>query len=185
MKRYTPLKRTGFKQRIFDPDKYKNVPGVINMYMGKSEMVYPIRSPLRKRSKSNGQMVILPGKTVMLWSLGKADDEFSVWIRKRDGKCLKCGSTENLTNSHFHGRSHKATRYHPDACDTFCVYCHAEWETEKKGEYRLWKINQLGQERLDALEALARTTVKQSDVIKEVMIFLLQPTITNLAEINI
>lgn len=148
-------------------------------------MIYPKKSPLRKRSRANGQIVLIEDRQMKLWSLGRADDEFSIWVRRRDGRCLKCGSTENLTNSHFHGRSHKATRYLPDACDTFCVYCHGEWETEKKGEYRLWKIEQLGQERFDALEALARTTVKQSDVIKEVMIFLLQPTINNLAEINI
>ena len=67
---------------------------------------------------------ILSKKTT-IWSTKKADIEFSKWIRKRDGKCMRCGTINNLTCSHFWVRQHSATRYNPDNCVAVCwMPCH-------------------------------------------------------------
>ena len=95
-----------------------------------------------KKTKS---IKILKGK---LWSSKKADTEFSRFIRNRDGKCIRCGKIEFLQCSHFWARANSATRYDPDNCDTLCYACHYGnihgWEYNKQGEYRDFKIKQLG-----------------------------------------
>lgn len=109
-----------------------------------------------------------------LWSLTKADQEFSKWIRKRDGKCVRCGSTEYLTCSHFWARQHKATRFDPENCVTLCwMPCHKyHWEKEKQGAYRDFMLSWLGEERYTALEARSKATYPQIDAIRGCMILL-------------
>lgn len=92
---------------------------------------------------------------------------FSQWIRSRDGqKCVRCGKQTNLTCSHFWSRIHSATRYDPDNCDALCwLPCHYTWEHEKQGEYRDFKLKQLGKKRYEALEKRARSVMKREDAI--------------------
>lgn len=102
-----------------------------------------------------------------LWTLGTADSAFSLFIRFRDKKCVRCGSTERrLTCSHFWGRTHNGTRFDPENCDALCwLPCHKEWEHEKQGGYRDFKVNQLGMARYQALEARARPVYPQRQAI--------------------
>lgn len=48
----------------------------------------------------------------------------------------------------------------PDNCDALCYGCHARWEGNKQGEYRDWKLQQLGVKVYDLLEKKARENVK-------------------------
>lgn len=131
---------------------------------------------LRKhRSPLNVFLVDIGDKKMPIWFEGSADKKMSSFIRKRDGKCLKCGRKDGLTHSHFFGRSNYSTRYEPDNGDTLCVWCHEEWETEKaegKGYYR-FKIRQLGKERFDILEALSTKIVSREKAIVRCMQLLL------------
>ena len=104
-----------------------------------------------------------------IWSSSKADIEFSKWIRNRDGKCLRCGSTENLTCSHFWSRRCSALRYEPDNCITLCAWkCHIfGWEKEKQGEYRDFMIQRLG---LTRYEELKRTFYQSKITRREAII---------------
>ena len=83
-----------------------------------------------------------------LWSFRTADDKFSQFIRKRDGKCQRCGSANNLQASHFWSKNHWATRYDPDNCITLCYPCHygngKGWEYDLQGEYREYMLKKLG-----------------------------------------
>lgn len=93
------------------------------------------------------------------WSSKYADKVFSDYIRKRDGKCMRCGRTENLTCSHYWGRSNSGTRYDPDNCDTLCwMPCHMGWEKQKQGDYMQFKLAQLGELKYNELEKRARGT---------------------------
>lgn len=93
-----------------------------------------------------------------------ADSKFSLWIRKRDGKCMRCGSTDKpLDNSHYWKRGDSGTRYDPENCDSACRECHTIWEKQKNNEYRDWKIRQLGIERYNMLEFNARTFMSRRD----------------------
>lgn len=119
------------------------------------------------------------------WGLKEADTQFSLWIRNRDGKCIRCGATKEtgaqLQNSHYWGRIRKNTRYDPENCDTLCATCHywgdskrgiIAWEEEKQGAYMRFKLEQLGKERFDALEVRAHTDTKNNIVIKQCQEFL-------------
>lgn len=90
-----------------------------------------------------------------IWTFKKADTKFSEYIRNRDGKCLRCGKTKFLQNSHFFSRIHYATRYDPDNCITLCYGCHygnqKGWEYDQAGEYRDFMIARLGVERYNKL----------------------------------
>lgn len=83
---------------------------------------------------------------IKIWSVEKADREFSLWLRAKVGKCEKCGTTEGLTNSHYIGRREYATRFDPDNCDVLCFSCHSIFEPRKQYEYRDWKIAKMGAE---------------------------------------
>lgn len=95
-------------------------------------------------------------KKKKIWTSSRADIEFSRWIRKRDGRCLRCGTTESLTNSHFWTRKNSALRYEPDNCITLCAWkCHIYgWEKEKQGAYRDFMIDRLGIERYEELKRI-------------------------------
>lgn len=111
-----------------------------------------------------------------LWSTKTADREFSQYIRGRDGRCIRCGKTDYLQCSHFWPRANSATRYDPENSDTLCYGCHygnaRGWEHSKQGEYRNFKITQLGKKRYDELEKKADSIVKRSDAILACMKFL-------------
>lgn len=101
----------------------------------------------------------------------KADEEFSKWIRERDGKCMRCGTKKNLTCSHFWPRQHKGTRYDPENCVAVCwMPCHKyHWEKEKQGEYMDFMIAWIGNEKYDALKKRAQSTYPLSNAIMDCM----------------
>lgn len=117
----------------------------------------------------------------MTWNtikLRPEDKIFSTYIRKRDGKCVYCGSSYNLQCSHYHGRRKESVRFDPENCDTLCAKCHKLLENEKgwtsgivDGKsvnlprfYTAFKIKQLGQQRFDALTARATKSEKKDKV---------------------
>jgi hypothetical protein len=110
-------------------------------------------------------------KKPLLWTLKKADIEFSKFIIQRDKVCKRCGRANHLTCSHFWARQHKGTRFDPENCDAVCwMPCHKYyWEKEKQGEYRDFKMKQLGAVKYKALEKRARTTYPQCNAIQDCM----------------
>jgi len=95
-----------------------------------------------------------------------ADSLFSNLIRERDNwTCQRCGKkyeppTNSLQCSHFWGRGNKGSRFLPENCDALCYGCHARWEGNKQGEYRDWKLQQLGEDGYARLEKRARESIK-------------------------
>jgi len=92
------------------------------------------------------------------WLWKRADSEFSLFIRRRDGMCQHplCPNRRRpqaeLECSHFFGRAMWVARYDPDNCIALCHGCHAKWEARKKTQYREYMIRRLGQKRFDQLE---------------------------------
>ena len=89
----------------------------------------------------------------------KAKVVSNAWIRRRDGRCVRCGKTKNLQCSHFWVDGRNSTRFNEENCDTLCYACHYGnldgWEYQKQGEYMQFKIKQLGTKRYKALERLS------------------------------
>lgn len=111
------------------------------------------------------------------------DALFSKMIRERDGnKCKFCPKKSPdyvMTNSHFWGRGHKATRFDTENCDTLCFLCHQANEGSKQGNYRTWKIKQLGKEKYEALERLHNTTKKYGEFEKKALMKILKEQYAN------
>lgn len=103
-----------------------------------------------------------------IWSSKRADKEFSIYIRSRDGKCLFCGSKEHLQVSHFWGRLNSAVRYSEENCITLCAGCHFFLENEKQGRYRDFMLKWLGKKRYNELEKKAHSFRKRSEALKEI-----------------
>jgi len=84
--------------------------------------------------------------------IDKADKVFSEFIRRRDGRCVKCESTGDgplgivgLQCSHYFGRRSESTRFDPENCDALCFGCHQIWGSDDREGYRAFKIKQLGE----------------------------------------
>jgi 5-methylcytosine-specific restriction endonuclease McrA len=65
-----------------------------------------------------------------------ADDVFSLYIRKRDGRCFTCGSYENLQCGHYIPRDCLELRYAEKNCNAQCVGCNVF----KKGNYTAYSL---------------------------------------------
>ncbi len=108
----------------------------------------------------------------------ESDSKFSEFIINRDKKCLRCGSTQMLTCSHFHGRSNWATRFEPLNCITLCIDCHHIWESKKTTDYLGFMMYYLGNEQFFVLERISKMNISKTDSL------LLAKNLFNKVEIN-
>lgn len=112
-----------------------------------------------------------------LWSMRNADKLFSDYIRQRDNwTCRICGGKFeekdiNLHNSHYYGRSKMSTRFDQDNCVALCFKCHQRVEKNKKGEYKEYMVQWLGEERLQLLEDKSKMLVNEKQAIENIMQF--------------
>ena len=129
------------------------------------------KTPWLKHSPRTPKVALSKRVKPLIWSMKQADEKFSRWVRKRDGRCARCGTTKNLTCSHFWARQHKATRYDPENCVAVCwMPCHKyHWEKEKQGDYRDFMLKRLGKKGYDNLEKKARSIKPLSDAIVDCM----------------
>ena len=104
----------------------------------------------------------------MNFKTDKADELFSLYIRKRDkNTCVRCHrifaeGERGLSCAHYFGRGKESTRFDPENCDAMCYPgCHLYWQNEARDEYTEFKIKQLGQKRYDLLVLRAHTTKKK------------------------
>lgn len=68
----------------------------------------------------------------------KCDSVFSLIIRARDGKCLKCGTTRYLQCAHIINRGNMAHRWDGKSAITFCYGCHIHWWHKQPLEAHDW-----------------------------------------------
>lgn len=128
-------------------------------------------------------------KKPKIWSSDKADKEFSLYIRQRDGRCQypSCHVYElkQLQCSHYIERRHSATRYDPENCISLCWKHHfldklvgfeyAKQQHEEHGfdgRYTQFMQGWLGYERFVALIRRGRTSKTRSKAIIDCMVLL-------------
>lgn len=91
----------------------------------------------------------------------KADKAFSLFIRARDKKCVRCLRAGDLDKrglpilglqcSHFFGRAKESVRFDQFNADSLCMGCHQYWGSTDREAYRDFKVKQLGQKQFDFL----------------------------------
>lgn len=104
---------------------------------------------------------------IIPWPIKKADQIFSELIRIRDTKCVLC-SKPSTDCSHFYERAKSSVRFHPLNCDGVCRQCHQFWHANRK-EYKIFKLNQIGEKDYMALQRLSTIIMKQDIAITNFM----------------
>lgn len=91
------------------------------------------------------------------------DKLFSEYIRKRDGRCLRCGKRENLQCSHIASRRHKAGRWNEWNAIALCPACHLFWWHKEPVEAAKWLESCLPLHYNESLK-VKNTVVKNQDI---------------------
>ena len=101
----------------------------------------------------------------------KLDKAFSRHIRDRDtsgvgrhagyGDCVTCGAYRVLQASHFIPRQYLAVRWDERNVHGACAYCNC-WQHGNLINYTLYMQNRYGQDVVEELMRLKRTTVKMT-----------------------
>lgn len=100
--------------------------------------------------------------------LKEADRLFSLFIRQRDGRCLRCGKTDTtLQCHHLISRTYRKTRFDPRNGATVCFGCH-KYLTHRPLDNEDFAIALVGDETWQELRSIARDTSYKVDL-KEVL----------------
>lgn len=97
----------------------------------------------------------------------KLDDLHSKYIKARDKKCVTCGSTSYLQNSHRISRRHYATRWCDINCNTQCAKCHLSWHGGFVSAYNSYIETKHGEGTLEELERRGRLTASECNLKKD------------------
>lgn len=106
--------------------------------------------------------------------VAKLDARFSEYIKKRDRRCVICGSTSGLQTSHYYGKgAHYSTRWDEINSHAFCAGCHLRHHNRDPEMYRDWMHERYGEETMDALRLRANIIRKftDSDIAELVKLF--------------
>lgn len=103
----------------------------------------------------------------------KLDQVFSEYIKRRDERCVTCGTTENLQCSHYMGRrAHGGygVRFNPKNCYAQCSGCHFHFHNSSPEPLRQYIVNMHGEETIAELEELAHNPPRLTNTMIEEMI---------------
>lgn len=82
----------------------------------------------------------------------KVDEVFSKWIRCRDGRCLKCGTQNNLQCAHVFSRTARSVRWFENNAITLCYKCHMFWAHKNPIEFTEFIKSHLGTRKFNELK---------------------------------
>lgn len=80
------------------------------------------------------------------------DKVFSLWIRHRDQRCLKCGIKENLQCAHIFSRTARSVRWDPLNAITLCYRDHLYWAHKNPIEFTEFIQHHLGEKNYSLLK---------------------------------
>lgn len=94
-----------------------------------------------------------------------ADKLMSLFIRQTVGMCERCGSKENLQDSHIITRAKQPTRWVRLNHQCLCYRCHIHWfhKGSDPVEVARWVISKIGMETYEQLKILSESGDKPSD----------------------
>src|SRR3990167_7578217 len=80
------------------------------------------------------------------------DRVFSLYIRNRDKRCLKCGTKENLQCAHIFSRTARSVRWNALNALTLCYKCHLFWAHKNPIEFTEFVKHYLGEQDFASLK---------------------------------
>ena len=103
-----------------------------------------------------------PEENSRRWLVSKLDRLVSVIVRKRDRRCVTCGSSRGLQCSHFYSRRHLAIRFDLRNCHAMCAGCNRR-HNSAPAPYLAFMLERYGAEVVAELDMLRGSLRKVSD----------------------
>jgi len=66
------------------------------------------------------------------WLVAELDRLTSLIVRRRDKRCVTCGSTQGLQCSHFYSRRYLSVRFDLRNCNAMCVRCNRRHNKDRR-----------------------------------------------------
>jgi hypothetical protein len=74
------------------------------------------------------------------WLIAELDRLTSIIVRKRDKRCVTCGSVQSLQCSHFYSRRYLSIRFDLRNCNAMCAGCNRRHNRDRRPYERyMWK----------------------------------------------
>jgi hypothetical protein len=96
------------------------------------------------------------------WLIAELDKVTSIIVRKRDRKCVTCGSYRNLQCSHFYSRRYLIIRFDLRNCNAMCGRCNIR-HNSNPFPYLNFMHEHYGHEVVEELHALRMSLQKMTD----------------------
>jgi hypothetical protein len=96
------------------------------------------------------------------WLVAELDRYVSLIVRRRDRRCVICGSTRNLQCSHFYSRRHLAVRFDLRNCNAMCSSCNRRHNSDPTA-YLQFMNERYGPEVVAELDVMRMETRKVGD----------------------
>ena len=95
-------------------------------------------------------------------ALNFAVSMFSLYIRKRDKRCVTCGSTDRLQCSHVERSVRQATRFMEGNAFAQCARCHVFHHNQSETPLRDYQLQKIGPTGVQMMYSLSRTICKRT-----------------------
>ncbi len=66
------------------------------------------------------------------WLVAELDRYTSLIVRRRDGRCMTCGSVQRLQCSHFYSRRYLSVRFDLRNCNAMCAGCNRTHNRDRR-----------------------------------------------------
>jgi len=97
----------------------------------------------------------------------KLDIQWSLAVRERDGKCMKCGRRDGLQGAHIFSRRSRSVRWDLDNGIALCMACHLFWAHQEPVEFTRFLEGLLGRGFLKKLERKKNTIIKYQEIVAQ------------------
>lgn len=96
------------------------------------------------------------------WLIAELDKYTSLIVRRRDGKCVTCGSLQSLQCSHFYSRRYLSIRFDLRNCNAQCAGCNRRHNRDRK-PYERYMRKAYGPAAVAELDGLRLSLEKVTD----------------------
>lgn len=96
------------------------------------------------------------------WLIAELDRYTSLIVRRRDGRCVTCGSVQGLQCSHFYSRRYLSIRFDLRNCNAMCAGCNRRHNRNRR-PYERYMLKRYGAGVVAELDHLRTSLQKVTD----------------------
>lgn len=96
------------------------------------------------------------------WLVAELDKYTSIIVRRRDRRCVTCGTSQGLQCSHFYSRRHLTIRFDLRNCNAMCSRCNRRHNRDRR-PYERYMLQAYGRAVVAELDGLRMGLEKVTD----------------------